>query len=330
MKIKNLVTYGALLAVLSMPIGAKSDDNCTFYRVKRGDTLAKIAKKYATTIETLGDLNELESVNKIYEGQTLIVPMNDTVSETFNTQDTLNYVVLKGDTLQKIAKRFNTTIDELVRINDIEDKDKIFEGEVLKVNGKMVENKPSNNNHNSSNNNYYDDYYYPQTSGGYCIQKGDTLAKISKKVWGKNYGTILQSYLGLSDDEVKNLQIGTVISLPSERQLLEYQSFGEKEHQDGNNYNDNYEDNYYEDNYYEDNYSGKTVAYHVVQKGENLTKIVCYYYRAEDVHANNLVDLVAEYNGLESKNDIMENDVIMVPLTYENSRLKGNAKKLRN
>jgi len=39
------------------------------------------------------------------------------------------YVVKPGDTLWKIAKRFNTTIEDIVSVNEIEDPDKIYPGE---------------------------------------------------------------------------------------------------------------------------------------------------------------------------------------------------------
>lgn len=41
------------------------------------------------------------------------------------------YTVVKGDTLSRIARRFKTTVDTLVRINDIKDPNKIYVGQVL-------------------------------------------------------------------------------------------------------------------------------------------------------------------------------------------------------
>lgn len=41
------------------------------------------------------------------------------------------YIVKKGDTLWEIAKRFNTTVDEIVRVNGIENPDIINEGQKL-------------------------------------------------------------------------------------------------------------------------------------------------------------------------------------------------------
>jgi murein DD-endopeptidase len=43
------------------------------------------------------------------------------------------YTVVKGDTLTKIAKAHGSTVAELVKLNDIKDKNKISIGQVLKV-----------------------------------------------------------------------------------------------------------------------------------------------------------------------------------------------------
>jgi nucleoid-associated protein YgaU len=43
------------------------------------------------------------------------------------------YVVRKGDTLWKIAKHFNTTVEDIVKVNDIDNPDLIYPGERLIV-----------------------------------------------------------------------------------------------------------------------------------------------------------------------------------------------------
>lgn len=45
------------------------------------------------------------------------------------------YVVQPGDTLWGIAQRFRTTVDELVKLNNIKDPNKIWQGQVLKITG---------------------------------------------------------------------------------------------------------------------------------------------------------------------------------------------------
>ena len=52
-----------------------------------------------------------------------------------STTSTSTYVVKAGDTLSEIAKKYNTTVDELVKLNGIKDKNKINVGQKLKVKG---------------------------------------------------------------------------------------------------------------------------------------------------------------------------------------------------
>ncbi len=44
------------------------------YTIQSGDFLWKIAKKFGTTYQELGTLNQLKNVNMIYEGDMLYVP----------------------------------------------------------------------------------------------------------------------------------------------------------------------------------------------------------------------------------------------------------------
>ena len=49
------------------------------------------------------------------------------------TQATKTHIVKKGETLSKIAKKYKTTVPELVAKNNIKDKNKIYVGQVLKI-----------------------------------------------------------------------------------------------------------------------------------------------------------------------------------------------------
>ncbi len=44
-----------------------------------------------------------------------------------------SYSIMKGDTLTSIAKQYNTTVDELVKINNIKDKDRVNEGQIISI-----------------------------------------------------------------------------------------------------------------------------------------------------------------------------------------------------
>ena len=288
MGIKKFMASALLVSMLASPSIAYSyaEPYCISYKVQKGDTLGHIAKDFNTTIENLVLANKLENPDVIRVGKILVIPQNTKVAYTLNKKNQLSYIVSEGDTLSKIARRFNKSVKELVKINGLKNADKIYVGQVITLEGNELIGDNS-----------------------YIIKKGDTLSKISKRFYGENYGPELQKYFGFSDLEVRNLQIGTVLELPNLQNLL-------------NNKGHTYIEN--------KNYTiVGNKAYYKVQKGENLTKIVCYFYIAQDVHANNLVEKVAEYNNLDKIDFIKEDMIIEIPLTYENSILKKSIPRQR-
>lgn len=53
--------------------------------------------------------------------------------EKENKQNNDIHIVAKGDNLNTIAKTYNTTISEIVRLNNIENKNLIYVGQILKL-----------------------------------------------------------------------------------------------------------------------------------------------------------------------------------------------------
>ena len=115
------------------------------YTVRRGDTLSGVAKRYRTSVNKLYAHNNLNHRNKIYVGQVLRLPgwkksarsatrmvKHKKVKRVYSG-DTINYRVRRNDNLTKIARRFDTDIDELLRLNGINDPDQLFPGQKLKV-----------------------------------------------------------------------------------------------------------------------------------------------------------------------------------------------------
>ena len=67
--------YNAIQALVNKMMAEKTDKDVTkvYYKVKRGDTLSGIAKKYGTTVNQLASWNNIQNVNLIYPGQKLRV-----------------------------------------------------------------------------------------------------------------------------------------------------------------------------------------------------------------------------------------------------------------
>ena len=97
-----------------MPKSASSEITSTIdYVVKSGDNLYAIARKYNTSVNDIKSLNNLGSYILSF-GQILKIP---TVTPSQEQEKT--YIVQSGDSLYSIARKFNTTVDELKRLNNL-------------------------------------------------------------------------------------------------------------------------------------------------------------------------------------------------------------------
>lgn len=96
------------------------------YKVKYGDNLTYIAKKFSVTIKQLVIWNNIKNPNLIYTGETLIVSVPQ-------KRHLIKYRIVKNDTLYFIAKDFNTTVRELVKLNNIKNPNLIYAGDILYI-----------------------------------------------------------------------------------------------------------------------------------------------------------------------------------------------------
>lgn len=132
-----------------------------YYTVKRGDTLGKIATQYDTTVHEIAEMNGIRNVNLIYPGQVLRIHTNSNIhgSESNSTGKTY-YTIKRGDTLWGIARRYGTSVQNLVQWNNIKTPNLIYPGQRLILYG----------NYSSSNNKF----------SYYTVQRGDSLWRIAR------------------------------------------------------------------------------------------------------------------------------------------------------
>lgn len=163
----------ALASYIGVPYSVKGDN---YYIVVKGDSLWSIAKKFNTTVDKLKELNNL-TTNNLSIGQKLVVSSTPPSTST--------YVVKKGDTLYNIAKMYNTSVDELLSINNLSTPN-LSIGQTLKL--------PSLDND--------EDYY--------IVKSGDSLYAIAKK-----YNTDVQTLKLINNLTTNNLSIGQKLKLPN-------------------------------------------------------------------------------------------------------------------
>lgn len=136
-----------------------------FHKVKNGESLSTIAKKYNTSINALMAINKLKSKNHLKAGEELKIPTGKytyVATYTAPSGTSTKYTVQKGDTLWKIADRFGTTVKSIKAINGL-DNPSLRVGQVLMLSGEEKEDKQGENSKN------------------YTVRQGDSPYIIAKR-----------------------------------------------------------------------------------------------------------------------------------------------------
>lgn len=97
------------------------------YTVKSGDTLYGISNQFGVSVMELANLNNV-TASTLKVGQVLIIPTNSGT----NPNNLFLYTVVSGDSLYKIARKYNTTVDEIVKLNNLKSTN-LKIGDVLRI-----------------------------------------------------------------------------------------------------------------------------------------------------------------------------------------------------
>ena len=127
-KLQKLVAATAIVSTVGVGLSQIADADT--YTVKKGDTLWDIAINNGTTVDQLMQDNNLTS-SLIFPGDKLTY--NTTVAQVAQAKEEGYYTVVLGDTLGKISNRFGVSVDQLVKLNNIDNPNLIYIGTVLKV-----------------------------------------------------------------------------------------------------------------------------------------------------------------------------------------------------
>ena len=171
-------------AIINYIGGTYSPTVGTYYTVKSGDSLWSIAKKYGITVDALKAANNLTS-NTLSIGQMLRIPIEEEESLPST------YVVVSGDTLYSIARKFNTTVDALKSLNNLTT-NTLSVGQKLRIPGEAEEETETEL-----------DYI------NYTVKAGDSLYSIAR-----NYGITVDEIKRFNNLTTNNLSIGQVIKIP--------------------------------------------------------------------------------------------------------------------
>lgn len=201
--VKELIELNNLSST-SLSIGQQikvpvEEDNTTNneyvnYTVKKGDNLYSIATEYGVSVETIKQINNLTN-NLLSIGQVLKIPTKN-IEIGYK-----EYEVKAGDSLYSIAQKFNTTVNDIIKENNLQTTI-LSVGQILKIPTNKTETLPD-----TIKECFGEGYMEPKYET-YTVKRGDNLYDIARK-----YNTTVIHLMDLNNLTSTNLQIGQVLKV---------------------------------------------------------------------------------------------------------------------
>ena len=183
------------------------------HRVRRGETVGRIARRYGTTVRRIQTANNLPRADRIYVGQVLEIPTSGRGSdwsrrlsaaqiEAIRNPPTVteaevaladNHVVQPGESLSVIAERYRVSVGSLVRLNGLRSPDRLQVGQRLRISA------------DATNGHQGDD----ESKRTYTVRRGDTLHHIAAA-----FDTTVRALMRVNSLDSSFLSIGQVLVLP--------------------------------------------------------------------------------------------------------------------
>lgn len=146
--------FRALAAILLLTVAGQAAVGT--YRVKRGDTLSRIAKQHGTTVRDLAAANDLADPDFIREGQVLALAAEKEAAAApakatlvshpgLSTKQVVvgtgerRHTVAKGENLARIARKYGVSTSALAQANKLKNANAIRAGATLTIPGAKAE-----------------------------------------------------------------------------------------------------------------------------------------------------------------------------------------------
>ena len=167
---------------------SRSQQRDQWYRVRRGDTLIKIARLFGTSLNALVAVNDIRDTDRIRKGAVLAIPSGQGSKEQGRPG---SYRVQRGDTLSKIARLFGTSVNALMAANNLRNPNHVRKGTVLTIPSTQASIKRER----------------PQS---YQVRRGDTLTEIARL-----FGTSVKALMAANGLRNPNhVRKGVVLAIP--------------------------------------------------------------------------------------------------------------------
>jgi LysM repeat protein len=101
----------------------------TLYTVRRGDSAFEIAREFNTSVGAIQQANPRVNLNRLRPGTVLCVPSRRRQIGPFGR----TYIVRPGDTIFSIARRTDSSVGEILRLNPGLNPNRLFVGQQIRI-----------------------------------------------------------------------------------------------------------------------------------------------------------------------------------------------------
>ena len=143
------------------PFNSINNINWITHTVKRGDNLWDLSIKFDTEVNIIKEVNYLND-DILSINDTLLIPLSKTKSNDFIPYQM--YIVSEGDTLWRIAEKYNLDVEDLAKMNSLNKNEYLQLGQQLSI----------------GNKNIYRNIESRKRTILYSVKQGDNLFKISE------------------------------------------------------------------------------------------------------------------------------------------------------
>ena len=186
----NRIRAGQTLTIPGTP-------NETMHTVAPGETLAKIASSYGTTVSALASANGLSNPNLLRIGQLIQIASPSASASATSQVITGTHIVSAGESLASIARRYGTSVEAIAQVNGLTNPQLIFVGTQLTIAEGVAEPSIATT---------------PTGTSVHVVAPGETLGAIAAR-----FGTSVQALITSNDLADANLiKPGQQISVPSQ------------------------------------------------------------------------------------------------------------------
>jgi len=190
-----------LIYVISLIVTVEvSGRECKYYRVKKGDSWWKIAKREGISIKKLRKANpRLGKYLKV--GQRICIPVRKKVKKRRSKYYTtyIYYRVKRGDTLSEIAQKYRVSVKAIKKANGLRSS-KIYVGQVLRI---PIKKKKKGK----------EKVIYTYVT--YRVKKGDTLIKIARR-----FGISYKRLMKINKLKSTKIRVGQRLKVPVRERVV--------------------------------------------------------------------------------------------------------------